>query len=144
MTKAYASTIIKKPVDHVWHIIRDFGTIGSWHPVVRNSHIEHNQPGDLVGCIRSLHLQDGGLVRETLLALSDYDYCIEYDILESPMPLKNYHAKLCLHPITDSNETFAEWSATFDCQAEDRDTLIERIGQQVFKVGLDNLEKMGK
>lgn len=142
MVKAYTSTVIPKSADTIWHIIRDFGTIASWHPALQDSRMEYNQPGDKVGSIRSLTLMDGGKVRETLLALSDYEYKIEYDILESPMPLTNYHATLQLHPITDSNHAFAEWLAEFECSPNDQDELVNLVANDVFKVGLDNLKNM--
>ncbi len=142
MTKAYYSTVITNPASVVWGIIRDFGTIASWHPALRDSRMEHNHAGDQVGAIRSLTLTDGGKVRETLLTLSDYDYTIAYDIIESPMPLSDYYAELKLHPITDGNHTFAEWSATFDCKEQDEQHLTDLIANHVFKVGLDNLKQM--
>lgn len=142
MVKAYTSTVIAQPADYIWHIIRDFGTIASWHPALRDSRMEYNHPGDKVGSIRALTLMDGGKVRETLLALSDYEYKITYDILTSPMPLTDYHATLQLHPITDNNHTFAEWLAEFECSPTDQDTLVNLVANDVFKVGLDNLKNM--
>jgi len=65
-------------------------------------------------------LKDGGLLRERLLALSDYDLSCSYEILESPMAVENYVATLSLTPITDGNLTLAEWQAEFDC-APDRE-----------------------
>ena len=63
--------------------------------------IENGQPSDRVGCIRHFHLRDGGMIRERLLALSDYDYSCTYEILESPMGVSNYIATLKLTPVTD-------------------------------------------
>ena len=41
------------------------------------------------------------MIRERLLALSDYDYSCTYAILESPMGVDNYVATLKLTPVTD-------------------------------------------
>ena len=85
--------------------------------VIADSRIENGQPADRIGCIRNFRLRDGGVIRERLLALSDYDYQCTYAILESPMGVDNYVATLKLTPVTDGNRTFAEWSAEFDCAA---------------------------
>ena len=37
------------------------------------------------------------MIRERLLALSDYDYSCTYEILESPMGVENYVATLEAH-----------------------------------------------
>ena len=55
------------------------------------------------------------MIRERLLALSDYDYWCIYEILESPMGVENYVATLKLTPVTDGDRCFAEWSAEFEC-----------------------------
>ena len=43
------------------------------------------------------------MIRERLLALSDYDYSCTYEILESPMGVTNYVATLKLTPVTDGD-----------------------------------------
>ena len=65
--------------------------------------------------MRHFRLKDGGIIREQLLTLSDYDYQCTYSILESPMGVENYVATLKLTPVTDGDRTFAEWWAEFDC-----------------------------
>ena len=92
MVKVYTSSVIEAPADQVWQVVRDFDGLPNWVPVVAESRIEQNHPADKVGCIRSLTLQDGGRIREQLLALSDYDYSCSYSILESPMGVENYLA----------------------------------------------------
>ena len=57
---------------------------------------------------------DGGNIREQLLALSDVDHVCTYSILESPLPFTNYVATLRLTPVTMAEATFAEWEASFD------------------------------
>jgi hypothetical protein len=94
-----------------------------------------------VGCIRNFHTQDGGLIRERLLTLSDYDLQCTYSILESPMGVENYVATLKITPITDGNRSFAEWSAEFDCAPERAAELTQNIGQGVFQRGFDALKQ---
>ena len=60
----------------MWSRIRDFNGLPQWHPGIADSRIENNEPSDRVGCIRHFHTRDGGMIRERLLALSDYDYSL--------------------------------------------------------------------
>ena len=140
MIKVYVSSVIEAAADNVWSRIRDFNGLPSWHPAIADSRIENSQPSDRVGCIRHFHTKDGGMIRERLLGLSDYDFSCTYEILESPMGVENYVATLKLTPITDGNGTFAEWSAEFDCaEGRERD-LNESIGNGVFQGGFNALK----
>jgi hypothetical protein len=142
MAEVYVSEVIDAPADAVWARIRDFNALPSWMPIVVSSRIEEARPSDQVGCIRAFELDDGGRIREQLLALSDYDFSCTYSILESGMGVENYVATLKLTPITESSQTFAEWSADFDC-APDRETdLVQKIGQDVFAAGFRALNDM--
>ncbi len=141
MTSVYTSSVIAAPADQVWKAIRDFNGLPSWHPGIAESRIEGGRPSDQVGCVRAFRLKDGGFIREKLLALSDYELCCTYSILESPMGVSNYVATLKLTPITDGNRCFAEWSAEFDCAPEREADLVSSIGGAVFQGGFDSLKK---
>jgi hypothetical protein len=138
--KVYTSSVIDASADAVWAHVRDFNGLPKWHPGIAESRIEQNWPADRVGCIRNFRLRDGGLIREQLLTLSDYDYQCTYSILESPMGVDNYIATLKLTPITDGNRTFAEWSAEFDTPSGQERRLADQIGQGVFQAGFDALK----
>jgi hypothetical protein len=141
MTKVYVSTIIDAPAADVWRIVRDFNGLPNWTPFAAESRIEQGQRADQVGCIRNFRLRDGGVIRERLLALSDYELSMSYAILESPMPVENYIASLSLTPVTDGNRTFAEWQADFDCAPEREAALVQQIGTNVFHAGLAALKQ---
>ena len=96
---AYRSAVISPPVQKVWAAIRDFNALPAWHPAIVQSEIERELASDAIGCVRSFSLQDGGHLREQLLALSDVDHSFTYNILVSPMPVKNYVATFRLTPI---------------------------------------------
>src|SRR5882762_7287424 len=142
MIRVYTSSIVDATADTVWSRIRDFNAMPQWHPDIADSRIENSEPGDRVGCIRHFHTRDGGMIRERLLALSDYDYNCSYEILESPMGVENYVATLKLTPVTDGNRCFAEWSAEFDCAPEREGELAQQIGQGVFQTAFAALKTM--
>jgi uncharacterized protein YndB with AHSA1/START domain len=141
MIRVYSSSVIDAPADRVWEVVRDFNGLPDWHPLIADSRIEGGLAADRVGCIRNFRTRDGGLIREQLLTLSDYDYECSYAILESPMGVDNYVATLKLTPITDGNRTFAEWSAEFDCDEARERELSQVIGQGVFQGGFDALKR---
>jgi len=137
----YVSCVIEAPLAKVWQTIRPFDSLAAWHPYVAACTIEEGQPADRVGCIRRLQLRDGGIVRETLLALSDPEHRIVYDILESPMPVANYVARIDLHDITEGNKTFAHWSVQFDTADEKRAAMVTLL-QDIFRTGLLRLNQL--
>ncbi|PHQ69830.1 MAG: MxaD family protein [Sneathiella sp.] len=141
MPNVYISSVIPVPVERVWSMIRDFNGLPNWTSFVMESRIEEGLPADKIGCVRAFQLQDGGFIREKLLALSDYDYSFSYAILESPMGVENYIATVKLLPITDGGRTFAEWSAEFDCASAREDELVAHIGNNVFQSGLNTLKE---
>lgn len=141
MTQVYVSSMINAPATEVWRVIRNFNGLPDWTPFVADSRIEQNMPPDQVGCVRNFTLRNGGRVRERLLALSDYDLSCTYSILESDMGVENYVATLSLTPVTDSNITFAEWTADFDCAEERETALVQQIGQGVFQAAFNALKQ---
>lgn len=141
MVQVYVSSVIEASAENVWSRIRDFNGLPQWHPLIADSRIENNQPADRVGCIRHFHLRDGGMVREKLLALSDYEYSCSYEILESPLGVSAYLATLKLTPVTDGARCFAEWSAEFECAGGREQELSETIGSGVFQSGFDALKR---
>ena len=65
MARAYASIILKAPVETVWGIVRDFNGLPKWTGVT-TSKIEKGLDADVVGCIRNFQLANGATVRERL------------------------------------------------------------------------------
>ena len=143
MIKAYASTIIAVPVDQVWTRVRDFNGLPNWHPAATDSRIEEGFNAGEVGCVRNFALTDGsGRIRETLLAISNVERCLTYDMLpDGPLPFVNYVARMKLSAITDRNETFAEWWAEFEAGDGQTDHWHRFVENDVFLGGFRALEQ---
>jgi hypothetical protein len=141
MAHVYVSSVIPAPAAEVWRVIRDFNALPVWTPFVAESRIESAMASDQVGCIRNFRLKDGGVIREKLLALSDYDLSCTYAILESPMGVSDYTATLSLTPVTETNATFAQWTADFRCPAEREPDLVRQIGEGVFQAAFTALKQ---
>lgn len=129
------STIVDAPVEDVWNLLRDFNGHERWHPAVSRSGIEDGHPPDMVGAVRDFRLADGSRIREQLLSLSDRDRSFEYCILEAPLPLINYVARVRLKPVTDGNRTFWEWRSQFDPPAHERDRLARLVAEDIYEAG---------
>lgn len=140
MPQVYVSSVIAVPAEQIWARIRNFNALPDWHPGFADSRIEAGALADQVGCVRALRSIDGDMIRERLLALSDYDYSFTYSALECPLDVDNFIATLKLTPITDGDRSFAEWSASFDCAEENEAGLIEMVGQGLFQSGFDALK----
>lgn len=139
MPRIFVSAVIPAPADKVWGRIRDFNGLPGWLPMVTESRILDDMKPDQVGCTREFVLQDGGKFNETLVSLSDYDMSFSYTMGESPLALTNYMATMRLTPVTETDQTFAEWMAEFDCAAEDEDGLVETVRDGVFETGFREL-----
>jgi Polyketide cyclase / dehydrase and lipid transport len=141
MARFFVSSVINAEASAVWERIRDFNAMPKWHPRIRDSRIEEGLPSDKIGCIRNFHLQNGDMIREQLVGMSDYDLFCSYVMLEGPMPLWDYMATLRLTPVTDGGRTFAEWSAEFSCDPDKETDLTNGIATNVFKGGFDALKR---
>ncbi len=141
MAKAYASAIIDAPIQAVWSVMRNFNGLPLWHPAIKDSTIDGGLDADVVGCVRAFHLQDGALVRERLLALDDQHHCFTYNFEpDAPaFPIENYIATVRLYPVTNGDQTFIEWEATFDEAPEDKGKYVDIVANGVFAGGLTAL-----
>jgi uncharacterized protein YndB with AHSA1/START domain len=139
MARAYASIILKAPVETVWRLVRNFNGLPDWAAPVLKSKIEDRLDADVVGCVRSFHMRNGAHVRERLMALDDANYCFSYNFETPAFPVKNYLATLRLYPVTATDHTFAEWTATFDEAPEDAGTFERIVSQDVFAENFKNL-----
>jgi NADPH:quinone reductase len=133
------SAVIDAPVGVVWPVLRDFNSHGAWHPLVKESVIERDEPSDLIGCVRSFVLQDGNRIREQLLTLSDRDYASTYCILDATLPMQRYVATVQLKPVTDGDRTFWHWQSTFDAPKGREREFAELVGGNVYEKGFEGM-----
>jgi NADPH2:quinone reductase len=135
VSKVSRSTIIDAPIETVWALLRDFNGHDRWHPTVEESHIEGVRAGDQVGAVRSFKLNSGAQLREQLLELSDRDHTYTYCILDSPIPLIGYVAKVTLRRVTEGNRTFWDWRSRFSAPPGLEPTLERLVGEDIYERG---------
>ncbi len=111
---AYAITVKKRieapglPAD-VWVVAGEtFCTIKTWHPAV--AACEETKEGDVT--FRTLTLKDGGKIKEKLTGTEDLAY--SYEIIESPLPVKNYSSKLWVEADDEEDRSVIYWQSEFE------------------------------
>ncbi|HML29356.1 MAG TPA: SRPBCC family protein [Hyphomicrobium sp.] len=127
---------MKQERDRLWAKFGGWCAIKDWHPAIANC--EETTEGDAK--VRVLTLKDGGKIKEKLLDVKPNFY--RYEILESPLPVKNYQAQFALTPDDDDEDeiNFA-WSAVFDPADGKTDKEAHDVIDGIFKAGLDNIKK---
>jgi hypothetical protein len=119
----------------IWAIAGDFCSIKDWHPLV--SDCQETKEGDVT--LRTLTLKDGGKIKEKLLESDDTSY--SYEIVESPLPVKNYKAKLWVEEDERNPErTTIFWEANFDANGASDDDAKKKIGD-IFFAGLKGIKQ---
>jgi hypothetical protein len=120
----------------LWAKFGGWCAIKDWHPAIANCE-ESTEGGAKV---RVLTLKDGGKIKEKLLDEQPNFY--RYEMLESPLPVKNYQGQFALTPDDDDEDeiNFA-WSAVFDANGKP-DKEARDVIDGIFKAGLDNIKVM--
>ena len=140
MPRSYASSVIGADPDTVWDFLRDFNRTPDFIDAVTGSEILGGKPADQVGCERRLTLDDGSLVRERLVALSDVDRSYTYHLLEGPFPFTRYYSTIRVSPVTQAGASFVEWWSTYDCEPEDEKAMDDLLAGTLYAGGLAAVE----
>ncbi len=120
----------------LWAKYGGWCAIAEWHPVVAKC--VESKEGDAE--FRTLTLKDGGVIKEKLVDKGTTSY--RYEIVESPLPVKNYEAQFSIVPDDDDlDEINIAWSATYD--AKDKpDKEARGVIDGIFKDGLANIKAL--
>ena len=114
----------------IWEVVGDFCAIKNWHPAV--AQCDEITEGDDV--FRILTLKDGGKIKELLTEKGDTSY--SYEIIESPLPVKNYKATLKIGKVDEPERIEILWTAEFDANGVSDDeakTIIAGLAEDGVK-----------
>lgn len=124
----------------LWDKLGGWCAIKEWHPAV--AACDESKEGD--DTFRTLTLKDGGKIKERLVDTGSTSY--RYEIIESPLPVKNYEAQFSVTPDDDDlDEINVGWSATYDPADGTEDKDARKVIDGIFKDGIESIEaKYGK
>ena len=134
------SVNINVPASAAWEKIAKFGDLGAWHPAVAKTEITAGSEGKK-GAKRTLTLQDGGKINETLTAYSAKNKTMSYIITDGVLPVTSYASNL--HVYTNgADKSVVVWEGSFLPKAPaDEKAASDAIGG-VYEGGLANLKKV--
>jgi len=121
--------------EDVWAMVGDFCAIKDWHPAVAKCE-EMEEGGDTY---RVLTLGDGGKIKEKLTNKGATSY--SYDIVDGPLPVKNYSATLSV--TEDDGDDIAEvgWTAKFDPADGVEEAKAVEVISGIFDAGIEGISK---
>ncbi|HEX4250621.1 MAG TPA: SRPBCC family protein [Pseudonocardia sp.] len=142
MPKPYASGIVPASADAVWQVVKQFNGLPSWVAAITSSEIEGGGSGQEVGSVRRLSLGEMGQIAEVLLTMDDDNRSYTYAFTDSgPFPVRSYKATIRIAPLTTTGQTFVEWWAWFDSDAEHEEELMNTYSDGVYAGGIAGLVK---
>lgn len=105
----------------IWAVVGDFCAIKDWHPAAADCVIEKD--GDVV--YRIITLKGGAKLKEKLTGKDDLSY--SYEIVDGPLPVKNYKSRLWLEVDDEPDRSVILWQSDFDANGATDDEAKEKI-----------------
>jgi len=131
MASAKATLDLPVSPDEVWQLIGGFGSLPDWLPGVSQSEFTDG------GRVRHLHDTAGHTFVERLETYDRAARSYSYSILESPISVTDYLARLAVTPAAGGG-SHIEWSSTFTPAAISREE-AETVFSGIFSEGLKAL-----
>ena len=119
----------------IWAFAGDFCAIKDWHPLVADC--KETQEGN--DTFRTLTLKDGGTIKEKMTDKDDLSY--SYEIVEGPLPVKNYKAKFWVEPDDEPERTAVYWEAEFDANGASDDVATKKVFD-ILGAGMKGIKKI--
>ncbi len=127
------------PAEKVWDLIAGFNTLPDYHEAVPESRLAKG------GVVRYLTISEeagGGIVVERLVNFDDEAMTFSYritDLIESPLPFKNYQAWVRLQS-TGPNSCILRWQSRFDAIGPKEEA--EEIARVIYQGCYDGIERV--
>ncbi len=124
----------------VWDLIAGFNTLSDYHAAVPESRLSHG------GSVRHLTISEdagGGVVVERLMQFDEEAKTFSYriiELIESPMPFRNYQAWVRLEA-TGTDSCTLYWSSRFDVEGGTREE-AEQLARDIYGGCYDGIEKV--
>ncbi len=122
MQKVALTSKVAAPAEQLWQAIGSFHSIGDWHPMV--ARVEAQGKGK--GARRVLHLKDGTRIVEQLTGINDKERRYTYTIVDSPLAMSGYVAKVHVRDNGDGTST-VEWSGEFEAKPQKEADIVRQL-----------------
>ena len=137
MAKVNLSATLPVSGHTVWDVIGGFNALARWHPAVAKS--EEAKEGGAT--VRRLTLHGGGSVVERLESRDDKTRTYTYSIVQGPLPVAGYQARLHVEESPDGKSCTVEWSSEFEPSGASEPEAVKVI-RGIYEAGFENLRKM--
>ncbi len=133
---------LKADPQKVWDKIKKFDSIHTWHPAAEGTVLLVGENGKPLA-VREFQVEGGGFVISELLDYDETKRWFKYRIIKTNIPLYGYVGEMQVAPADDGGSV-VQWSAQFQRPDENPepgqdDSATEKLVQEIFKTGLDNL-----
>lgn len=112
-----------------------FCAIGQWHPALAKC--EESKEGN--DQFRTLHLKDGGAIKEKLTKTGEEGY--SYTIVDGPLPVKDYMATFSVKK-EGEDSVKVNWVASFQAAKGKTEPEAKAVMEGIFDAGLKSLAEM--
>ena len=125
--------VIDASAAEVWQTISPFCSIAEWHPVIAKCAEEKVKDTQR----RRLTTKDGGVLVERLLSHDNKRRRYSYSIIESPLPVANYHSTLSV--ADDHGKAKVVWQGNFEPKGASEEEATKVIAG-IYEAGLDGIK----
>lgn len=101
------------PATAIWGRIRDFHALHTWLPGIADTRHDDQDPA-----IRHVVREDGAVVLEKQLAISDDDMSVRYTILAGDVPVRDFEGVITVRDRRDAGSTMT-WDVSFSTDADE-------------------------
>jgi len=138
MAKVQVETTLQVPASAVWNMIGGFNELARWHPAVVKSE-EVKDKGGLT--TRRLTLSDGGVIVAELEEHDDRARTYSYSVVETPLPVAGYKARLHVREAADGFSCTVAWTSEFEPSGAAESEAVKVI-RGLYEAGFDNLRRL--
>ena len=129
MSQVRVTQSINATADAVWATVGQPENISQWHPAIAAS----PRDGDVRRCV----LANGAELVEEVLEQNDHERFYRYAITDSPLPVKDYRARISVSQ-QGSSCTLC-WEATFEPLAPAAE--VEAMIEGVMQAGIESVRE---
>jgi hypothetical protein len=126
-------TVVDASPAKVWQAISPFCSIAEWHPAIAKCDEEKAKDGTR----RRLTTKDGGVIVERLLSTDNKRRRYNYAIVESPLPVTDYHSTLSV--ASDHGKARVVWRGDFQPKGVSEEEATKVVAG-LYEAGLDGIK----